>query len=364
MAEERLLTLALQQVPGVTTTLMGNIIRKFNSYRDFLASEPESLEEPIARLQAGYHHRAECYLARAEQMLATLAREDIQVICIADDDYPLLLREIHRPPVLLYVRGDVANLSLPQIGIVGSRDASRAGVELAESFAGMLAASGFVITSGLALGIDAAAHAGALRQGRTVAVLGTGIDRIYPRSQADLSRRMLEGGGALVTEFTPGTPPRAENFPQRNRIISGLSLGVLVVEAAVRSGSLITARCAAEQGREVFAIPGSIHNPRSRGCHQLIRDGATLVESAADIVAQMGGMLAYKSGELAEASSCSQAIADEAANLLDNMDYAPQDMDTLVARTGLAPGPLGALLAELELSGLIESQGGLYCRIK
>ena len=264
---------------------------------------------------------------------------------------------------MLYGCGDPGALALPGIAVVGSRNASRGGVEHATRFAAALAGSGFAIVSGLALGIDSAAHLGALKTGITVAVVGTGIDRVYPRQNLGLSRDIVAAGGVVVTEFPPGTPPLAGNFPRRNRIISGLSLGVLVVEAAPRSGSLITARQALEQGREVFAIPGSINNPLARGCHQLIREGAALVETAEDIVGQLGGMLAFKYVEARDGQAVASPVSAEASRVLSALGHDPADVDLLVARTGLPVAGLTAALVELELAGRVEHRDGRYARL-
>lgn len=299
--------------------------------------------------------------AQARAQFDALRADGIQVLTLSDGDYPALLREIARPPLLIYVRGNADALALPQIAVVGSRQSSPAGAATAAEFAKLLAASGFAITSGLALGIDGAAHRGALATGVTIAVLGTGLDRVYPRQHQALVEEILAAGGALVSEFPPGTPPRAENFPRRNRVISGLSLGVLVVEAALRSGSLITARLAMEQGREVFAIPGSIHNPQARGCHQLLREGATLVETAADIVAQLGGLLAYKEQEASAAPIPSFSAEED--SVLQQLGFDPLDLDTLVARTGMAASRLSRVLVGLELRGAVSGHNGRFSRL-
>ncbi len=364
MITENLAVLSLQQLPGTTPAMLLTIHRKFGGFSRFIDDEPKDLPPELSALLQAYRDGAGTYLDRAQQILLELKSQNVAVLTLADADYPRLLREIHRPPVLLYVRGDSSSLALPQIAIVGSRHASRTGAELAEQFATTLAASGFAIVSGMALGIDGAAHRGALKTGKTIGVLGTGIGQIYPRSHNDLFLQMIEEGGTLVTEFPPGCPARAENFPRRNRIISGLSLGVLVVEAAVRSGSLITARCAMEQGREVFAIPGAIHNPRAKGCHQLIRDGAALVETAGDIVNQIGGLLAYKQEEVGNTLSGGVGLGERASQLLAAMDFAPMAIDNLAERSGLEAGCLLGLLVELELQGLVENSGGRYSRIK
>jgi DNA processing protein len=273
-----------------------------------------------------------------------------------------LLREIPRPPPVLYVKGDVAALSLPQIAIVGSRHGSRSGVQVAESFAASLAASGFAVTSGMALGIDAAAHRGALRAGKTLAVLAGGVDVIYPRQHRELYGQILDRGGAILSEMPPGSQPQRHFFPQRNRLISGLATGVLVVEAAPKSGSLITARQAMEQGREVFAVPGSIHNPLARGCHQLIREGATLTETLTDMVNQLGGMLAFKAQEAGLAATPLPQDAREQA-VFEKLGFDPVDFDTLAKELALPAAELTGLLVSLELQGLVENIAGFYQRI-
>lgn len=300
--------------------------------------------------------------------------------CLIYDDplYPRLLREIPRPPPLLFVRGDPTCLSLPQLAMVGSRNPSGGGIENAERFAHYLAERGFAITSGLALGIDAAAHRGALRAtGKTIAVMGTGIDLIYPSRHRQLAQEIIDSGGALVSEFPLGTASHACNFPQRNRIISGLSGGTLVVEAAVQSGSLITASYALQHDREVFAIPGSIHNPLARGCHQLIRQGATLVETAQDIVDQLAGLLSYKRQEIRVSRTTQPGLSNEPAavnedapdlnvdeqNLLQALGYDPLPVDLLAERTGLDVGNLSAQLIGLEIKGLIQQVGASYQRV-
>src|SRR5690606_37199589 len=227
---------------------------------------------------------------RATSALRWLEQPDQSLLMWDDSTYPALLAELDDAPPLLFVAGDPALLERPQLAVVGSRRASRPGLDTAMAFARSLGGGGFVITSGLAMGIDGAAHQGALDAGgATVAVLGTGLQYIYPQRHVGLARRIIDGRGALVSELPLDCPPQASNFPRRNRIISGLALGVLVVEASPSSGSLITARLATEQGREVYAIPGSIHHPGARGCHQLIREGATLVESVDDILQTLRG---------------------------------------------------------------------------
>lgn len=274
------------------------------------------------------------------------------IITLADADYPPALLEIPDPPNVLYVRGNVALLHRRGLAIVGSRNATPQGMQTAEVFARALAGRGLSIVSGLALGIDAAAHRGALAAGGdTVAVIGTGADRIYPARNRELALAIAERG-AIVSEFPLGTPVMAANFPRRNRIISGLARGVLVVEAAPESGSLITARLAAEQGRDVFAIPGSIHSPLARGCHQLIKQGAKLVETAADILDELGE-------EASPPTTPGPAPADEPVSaLLAALGHDPCPLDDLVERTGSSAEQLLPELLDLELSGLVAALAG------
>ena len=294
--------------------------------------------------------------------LAWAAEDGNSLVCFDDPRYPDLLRQIPDFPALLYVSGDARLLQELQIAIVGSRLCTPGGSTNAFEFAAELAAAGFVVTSGMALGIDAEAHRGALEAGgRTIAVTATGGDRVYPAANRALDRR-IRAVGALVTEFPPGTAARRANFPQRNRIISGLALGTLVVEAAERSGSLITARLAAEQGREVFAIPGSIHNPLCRGCHALLRDGAWLVETPADIARELGRPFAGKAIDGSRRQT--DGLDSEHRRLLEAVGYDPVSHDELVARSGLTIDKLSSMLLVLELNEFIQSApGGRFVRI-
>lgn len=279
-----------------------------------------------------------------------------QVIGFNDDNYPSLLRLISDPPPLLYVVGDSSALSKPQLAVVGSRGASRYGLDLAHRFSKYLAQQGMAITSGLALGVDAYAHRGALAgEGITVAVLGTGIDVVYPAVHRQLSQEIVESGGVLVSEFAPGAKPHRSHFPRRNRIISGLSAGVLVVEAALKSGSLITARRALDQNREVFAIPGSIHNPTARGCHQLIREGATLVETAEDIAEQMQHLIpASQTPTLSDAANCWLPLQEEEdIRLWHALTHEPQTADQIERVCQLKADVILAKLTLWELEGRI-----------
>ena len=295
-----------------------------------------------------------------------LSVKDHRAINWSDSQYPPLLKEIPDPPALLFVRGDAAVLTLQQFAIVGSRNATSSGCETARQFATHLSAGGFCIVSGLAAGIDAAAHRGALdTNNNTVAVFGTGPDQVYPTRHAELAEA-IAANGALISEFPPGTPPRRAQFPKRNRVISGMSVGTLVVEAGLRSGALITAKLAAEQGREVFAMPGSIHNPTARGCHQLIRAGAKLVETAGDIIEELSGMLAdisqsVEQNKLIDANRSAQEVDPDYQRLLELMGWDPADVDALVNRSGLTAEEVSSMLLILELDGRVEPlTGGRY----
>ncbi|WP_296695877.1 DNA-processing protein DprA [Thiocapsa sp. UBA6158] len=311
--------------------------------------------------------------AALERILAWADQPDAFILTRADTRYPPLLAEIPDAPLLLYVRGDPALLAEPQIAIVGSRNPTPSGLEITRDFARRLAADGLLITSGLALGVDGAAHAGALETGRTIAVLGTGPDLVYPAMHRDLARRVAERG-ALVSEFPPGQGPSARNFPRRNRIISGLSVGVLVTEAALKSGSLITARFALEQGRDVFAVPGSIRNPLSRGSHALIRDGAKLVEDPGEILLELAPMLRnLLSACPGDAPAEDRAVAGRGGDgaldadyraLLDAMGFDPVAPDELIASTGRSAREVSSMLLVLELEGHVSSApGGRFCRL-
>ena len=299
--------------------------------------------------------RSEDIRERARAALQWLQEPDQHVLMWDDPRYPALLAELADAPPLLFVAGEPSVLEAPQLAMVGSRRASQPGLDNARAFARSLAGGGFVITSGLALGIDGAAHQGALEgDGQTVAVLGTGLQCLYPRRHERLAARIIEQGGALVSELPLDCPPQASNFPRRNRIISGLSLGVLVVEASPSSGSLITARLAAEQGREVYAIPGSIHHPGARGCHQLIRDGATLVESIEHILEALRGWQAPA------VESTSVSLASVEHPLLALLHAAPYSTESLVQVIGWPLSQVLAALTELELDGLVCNEAGRW----
>jgi DNA processing protein len=339
-----------------------------------VASAAELVRAPDATLaKLGIPENARLALRAADSEalaadLEWLAAPNHHLLPSTATHYPPLLADTAGAPAALYVRGSTGILSTPQLAIVGSRNPTASGRETAFEFAAHLARCGLTITSGLAEGIDAAGHRGALAAGgSTVAVCGTGLDRVYPEQHSELADAIAVSG-ALISEFPPRTPPRKENFPQRNRIISGLSLGTLVVEAARQSGSLITARFANEQGREVFAIPGSIHSPLSRGCHRLLREGAKLVEEASDILSEL--RIPLTAAVAASSAAPAQARAQTAERLdkdyeilLDALGFDALGIDALIERSGLKPDAVASMLLILELKGLVEARpGGRYCR--
>lgn len=295
--------------------------------------------------------------------------EGCHLLALPQQDYPKPLKEISDPPLILFVRGDKTALSHTQIAIVGSRHATPYGLKNAKEFAYYLAQAGFTITSGLALGIDGASHRGALAaQGVTIGVAGTGLRHVYPSSHQSLVTEMINTNSAVISEFPLETSPQPHNFPRRNRIIGGLSAGVLVVEAVLKSGSLITARHALEQGREVFAIPGSIHHPLSRGCHHLIRQGAKLVETAADILEELSAILTtVKPSALKPLSTPvprpKAAMPQSCWQLLEQIGSDITPNDVILLRSGLTTGEVSSILLTLELNGYIQSVPGGYIRI-
>lgn len=309
------------------------------------------------------------------QILRDCEQHSIAIISWQQDHYPEALRHIHDAPLVLYTRGDTSLLGREQIGVIGSRNATPAGLDHARRFASELSKRGLLITSGLALGVDGAAHAGALDAGHaTIAVVGSGLDRIYPNQHRRLGERVIDSG-LMVSEYPPGTPAKAAHFPQRNRIISGLSRGILVVEAGLKSGSLITARMALEQGREVFAIPGSIHSPVSRGCHDLIKQGARLVDQVDDILEELGAAWSFpgdctlpepavtQSTGKPPAASQTDALHSREIAVFEALGYDPQSTDTLCLATGLPADQLVQSLLLLELEGLVSSAPGGYQKI-
>lgn len=365
--------LTLVAAPGVGPRTIARLIDQFGEPAAVCRASSEALRalglapESIAALR----HPD---LVAMDRALAWAAQPGAHILTRSDPRYPPLLAQIPDPPAVLYVRGDPLVLVEPQIAIVGSRNPSPVGEQVTRELASRLAALGLVITSGLAVGVDGAAHQGALECGRTIAVLGTGPDQVYPARHRELARRVVSAG-ALVTEYPPNEGPRARNFPRRNRLISGLALGTLVTEAAPRSGSLITARHALEQGREVFAVPGSVRNPLARGCHALIRDGARLVEDADQVLVELApllrGLVSDPSAPGAVApvapgqASPAEGLDPDYQRLLDAMGYDPLALDELVRTTGLPVQSLSSMLLVLELDGHVSSApGGRYCRAR
>lgn len=361
--------LTLVQAPGVGPRLIVRLLARFDDVEAALRADASTLRGlgiPAAAIEAlrrPHEAALDALLAWGEQDGAAILTRD-------DPAYPPLLAQIPDAPGVLYVRGDPGALTDPQLAIVGSRNPTPQGAETTRDLARYLTECGLTITSGLAMGVDGAAHRGALDAGRTIAVLGTGLDRVYPAAHRDLARQIADVG-ALVSELPPGSPARPEHFPRRNRIISGLSLGTLVTEAAVGSGSLITARLASEQGREVFAMPGSIHNPLARGCHALIRDGARLVECGQDILVELApalravaapgaGCTQHAAGRLPDAAGVPQIDGDY-QRLITAMGHDPVAVDDLIRRTGLPADSVASMLLLLELQGRVSSySGGRY----
>ena len=366
--DELTASLVLARIRNLDARTLADWLQHFDGATAFVRSSAGDLNP------AGVPKKAIEAMAQAKHEVSSdlrwLEREDHHFVSWSSALYPPLLNELADPPVGIYVRGNIDLLTLPQLAIVGSRNPTPHGRQTAYDFAAHLSRCGLVVTSGLALGIDTASHQGALdAAGTTIAVCGTGLDVPYPKSNESLAGA-IAANGALVSEFPLGTRPMKAHFPRRNRIICGLSLGTLVVEAALQSGSLITARLAAEQGREVFAIPGSIHNPLARGCHRLIRQGAKLVETAEDIFEELRPL----TGTLAAYTQSSHKAADSQPKpgellhkghkiLLDALGFEPAGVDLLVERTGLRADEVAAMLTILELERLIIScPGGLYTR--
>ena len=339
-------------VPAVQPATQHALLREFGSAEAVLAAPRARLVELIGEGPA----RALAKGPHADLLALTrrwLARPNCRLIGLGDAQYPMLWKEIACPPAAFYAQGDIGVLACPALAIVGSRNATPDGVDAAFRFARELSGRGVAIVSGLAMGIDASAHRGALAGGAgTVAVLGTGPDIAYPPSNAELARE-IASRGCIVSEFALGTPPVDRNFPRRNRLISGLAAGVLVVEAAWPSGSLVTARCAVEQNRDVFAIPGSIHSPLSRGCHALIKQGAKLVDCVDDIVQELG-ISPPKARDIPEA---------DRNDVIGAMGFGPATLDDIAERTGLDAATLAARLSRLEIEGRVRSlAGGRYQR--
>lgn len=394
VTQDTLYTLLITLLPNVGSQRYWILYEHFSSAQSMLHASPDALNtfgflnSAAKKLILNFQQLGDrCELMQsAANILNTVETHNGGIISTHDDAYPTLLKEIHCPPPILYYKGDVNNLSLPQLAIVGSRHASHQGLNNTRMFSSHLANSGFTITSGLALGVDGAAHQAILslnessqieclsRAAKTVAVMATGIDDIYPKRHRVMAHKIVEQGGTLVSEFPPLSPPKADHFPRRNRIISGLSLGVIVVEAAVKSGSLITAHDALEQGREVFAIPGSIHSPQSKGCHQLIKNGATLVENSRDIIEHLDGMMghAYQQHTMA-AQMCinkeeknarpTDDLTKDEKHILQVLGFEQLTINQLIESTLLDSQALSACLVDLEINGWIRLSNQVYERV-
>ncbi len=365
----------LLATPGMGPKRLGLLLEHFGTPKDALdrpRREWRRAELPESVIQARPDD------GKVAAITDWLAADDTHhLIARGHPHFPAALDDLPDTPAALFARGRITALTEPQVAMVGSRTPTTGGRQNARAFARHLAAQGLVITSGLALGVDGEAHRGALEaDGITIAVLGSGIDRIYPPEHESLADEIVAGGGVILSEWLPGTEPRRGHFPRRNRLISGLASGVLVVEASVKSGSLITARLAGEQGRDVFAIPGSIHNPLARGCHRLIREGAKLVETGRDVLEELAPTLRRQLETTAAALSQTAATVTESASegaapardpdqqhILDLLDHDPQPADTLIEASGLTAGEVSSILLMLELAGDVSTlPGGLYVR--
>lgn len=362
--------LRLLSIPGIGSDTARKLLKEFGLPATLFQTDFQALRTVVSDKIA----RAilQPPLAEFERQVALtadwLAQPENSLLCLADADYPASLFSIPDPPVLLFAKGRVELLHAPTLAIVGSRNATAQGILNAEKFADNLSHGGLTISSGLAAGIDTAAHRGALQgKGSTIAVVGTGLDIIYPAKNKALAYQIAEQG-CMLSEYFLGTPSIAANFPRRNRIISGLAQGVLVIEAAAQSGSLITARMAAEQGREVFAIPGSIHSPLAKGCHQLIKQGAKLVESAQDILDEIQAFSAMATRATLNADGVARTPTESSAAVLGTVEqklltiigYDPVHVDMLATRADMQASELSAILLGMELGGAIESLSGGY----
>lgn len=366
--------LVLHHASGFGPATLQSLLEQQIDPLDLLGPQQKTLFAHIKLSDKTRHDLVDPDWEAIDRDLQWASQNHCHIIPLTSSGYPAQLRQISDPPVLLYIQGDPELLHYPQLAMVGSRNPSHGGRETAYEFARHLSQAGLIISSGMAGGIDTESHRGALAgSGLTVAVTGTGLDIVYPAKNRSLAQQIV-ADGTLVSEYPTGTRPLAHNFPRRNRIISGLSTGTLVVEAALQSGSLITAKQAMEQGREVFAIPGSIHNPLAKGCHHLIRQGAKLVETGNDVLQELAPVIgqwqpvksqptvknAQQDNNLTGEQS--PGVSAEQQQLLNCMAFEPLSIDTLVQRSQLTPEAISSMLVELELSGLVTSSGGLYSR--
>ena len=352
--------IALSIIDGIGSVTLCQLLRKFGSPTGVFSASKSQLKEIVddkiaSSLFSGLDENA------IAPTLAWLSDPQNHIITLADSFYPKVLLEIANPPAVLYAKGNIDCLSQPCLAVVGSRNATPQGEKNAEDFSENLSRQGLCIVSGMALGIDGAAHRGALKaNGATIAVVGTGLDIVYPAKHRGLAHQIVSNG-LILSEFALGTPSKAQNFPRRNRIISGLSLGCLVIEANLDSGSLITARLAVEQGREVFAIPGSIHSPVAKGCHQLIKQGAKLVESTDDILSELQPLLQFSNTSSTSPNGSLPKRANETPEtntVLDSMGFEPIHFDTILTHTGLTVSALSTMLTLLELDGKVSPVNG------
>jgi DNA processing protein len=352
--------LALDLIPGLGPENFRRLLSQFGPPGSVISQSAAALA-PVVGVKLAEAIARGGEASRLSFALSWLEQADNHILTLADEDYPRSLLQTADPPVLLYLKGRRELLRRPAIAIVGSRNATPVGCQNAEAFAKALSEAGLTVVSGLALGIDAAAHRGGLQgSSSSIAVVGTGLDLIYPARNKELARD-LAAQGLIVSEFSLGTPAIAANFPRRNRIISGMSKGVLVVEAALASGSLITARLAGEQGRDVFAIPGSIHSPFSKGCHHLIKQGAKLVDDATDILIELG----FENHSAIEDTSNQTVIEHASGPLLKMLGYDPVTVESLISLSGLPTEAVLGQLTQLELEGAVASMpGGKYQRIR
>lgn len=359
--DEIALWVALNQVHGLGSAGLLQLLTKFGSPENIFSASISQLKSVVSdEIAVSIHQSIE--QENIQATLEWLEKDNAHIITLGDKLYPEKLLEINNPPTVLYALGNLQRLSQPAIAVVGSRNATPQGEKNAENFSKDLCDQGFCIISGMALGIDGAAHRGALKSnGATIAVVGTGLDIVYPAKHRELAHE-IASHGLILSEFPLGTPSKAQNFPRRNRIISGLSLGCLVIEANKDSGSMITARLAAEQGREVFAVPGSIHSPVSKGCHQLIKQGAKLVESSADIVEELKNMVPTYSpfGSMTQKGQ----NPSESNSILALMGFDPISFEALLKTSGLTTETLSSMLMMLELEGKVTAlAGGKYQRL-
>jgi len=358
--------LALWRVKGVGAKTYLRLLESFPSVTAIFSSSIDDLKKSGCSAATAANIKNIDW-SIIEPDLHWLKKDDCHVMCWQDGDYPALLREIPDPPPVLFIRGDRSLLGSLQLAMVGTRKPSPLASRTTHAFAKHFARFGLTVTSGLALGVDKAAHQGALAgDGYTIAVAATGLDRVYPAGHRDLAADIIKRG-AMVSEFPIGTQPKPGYFPRRNRIISGLSLGVLVVEAAVKSGSLVTARHAMEQGREVFAIPGSIHNPLAKGCHHLIRQGAKLIETADDVLEDLASLSVFAANEGAatglDIEASEPALEADYLGLLEKIAFDPISIDELITETSFTAEEISSMLLVLELQGLVSSApGGLFYR--